>query len=115
VFIMAQVIEMTSNQLMAELEEHPSPTTIIGVMLLPEYPKLKGFTIEQFQEHCFHSIDFCGDRFTGDSAMYFIWNYSVVVHNVLEMDALRNHFEQAIGDLHEKVEYEFRFIITTEG
>lgn len=108
---MGQVIEMTSDQLMVRLAEHPSSTTIIGVMLLPEYPKLKGFTIKQFQKYCFKSINFTGDKFAEDAAMYFIWNYSVVVNGVLEMDALKSLFEKTLGDLHTRVEYDFRFII----
>lgn len=107
---MSSVMEFTESRMLYKLSKHGKPTYVVGVMLLPEYPKQQGFTIDQFQQHCFKAITFCADSFTRDSAIYFILKDPFKAHDSNDLNSLRNRFENELGDLHEKVEYEYRFI-----
>ncbi len=108
---MIQVEVKTNCQLEKILSNNKRPVNVIGVMLLPEYPKEYGFTIEQFQNRCVKSLRVCRDSFTTDSAVYFVLNFPIKIQTFGGKEFLRSYLEQKLGDLNRKVEYDFRFIV----
>ncbi|WP_438316087.1 hypothetical protein [Sporosarcina sp. FA9] len=108
---MSSVTEFTESGILSELSKMCEPIELVGVKLLPEYPKQQGFTIEQFQQHCTKAITFCAESFTKNSAAYFVLKDPFKVYDSNDLNSLRNRFENELGVLHEKVEYDYRFIV----
>lgn len=101
----------TSSQLEDILRGNQKNVNVIGVMLLPEYPREYGFTIEQFQNQCVQSLRVCGDSLKSGSAVYLILNLSIKVKNFSGLEFLRRYLEQKLGDLNNKVEFDIQFIV----
>jgi len=108
---MSSVTVFTENRVLYELSKRVKPINVVGVMLLPEYAKQLGFTIDQFQQHCFIAITSCADSFMRDSAVYFVLKDPYMAHDSTNLNSLRNRFENELGDLYKKVEYDFRYIV----
>lgn len=108
---MSSVTVFTENRMLYELSKRVKPINVVGVMLLPEYAKQLGFTIDQFQEHCFIAITSCADSFIRDSAVYFVLKDPYMSHDSTNLNTLRNRFENELDNLHTKIEYEFSFIV----
>lgn len=79
--------------------------------LIAEYPLEKDFSLEDFSKHCHEKMNMCKYVMDTGGTIRFVFGRDLHIEHIDQLLFVVHLFQTALGDLHEKVEFEWRAII----
>ena len=103
--------DLTENDIKLALTGQ-NKATIVRILIIPEYPKVKKFNIKRFWDYCLKIAPYSKNAYVSGAVVHLELEVPIVVCNAHDLYELQMQFDKALWFLKEMSEFEYRFVLS---